>query len=74
MEKRIDNSSRIIRRGCSVSASQCIVPDDDRIDSIESITCCTTHKCNQAIQFRQSVFFLFVCCLWTMFMSSHLCM
>ena len=73
MEKRIDNTTQIIRRGCSVSANQCIVPDDDRIDSIESITCCTTHKCNQAIQFRQSAYFLFAWSLWTMFISPPIC-
>ncbi len=57
MHKRIDNTSRIIRRGCSTSKGQCTVPDDDQINSFDSITCCTSHKCNQATQFKP-LFFL----------------
>lgn len=57
MEKRINNNTRIIRRGCSASKTQCTVPDDDQTHTIESITCCTSHKCNQATQFKP-LFFL----------------
>lgn len=67
MEKRLDNTTRLVRRGCSALANQCVVPDDGRIDSIESITCCTTHKCNQAIQLRQSSFFLIIWSSWILF-------
>lgn len=67
MEKRLDNTTRLIRRGCSAADNQCVVPDDGRIDTIESITCCSTHKCNQAIQFSQSSFFRIIYTFWIIF-------
>ncbi len=64
MHKRIDNTSRIIRRGCSTSKTQCTVPHDDQTNSFESVTCCTSHKCNQATLF-QPLFFLSIFSLIT---------
>jgi hypothetical protein len=56
MHKLINNTSRIIR-GCSTSKGQCTAPIDDQSKSFESITCCTSHKCNQAAHFKP-LFFL----------------
>jgi len=56
MHKRIDNTSQIIIRGCSTSKEQCTVPNDDQSNSLDSITCCTGHKCNQANQVNPLLF------------------
>jgi hypothetical protein len=64
MHKRIDNTTRITRRGCSTSKVQCTVPDDDPTNIFDSITCCTSHKCNQATQFKPW-FFLLIISLFT---------
>jgi hypothetical protein len=64
MHKRIDNTSQIIHRGCSTSKSQCTTPDDDQTNTLESITCCTSHKCNQTTQLKP-LFFLSILGLFT---------
>ncbi|CAF2532155.1 unnamed protein product [Rotaria sp. Silwood2] len=56
MHKRINNVTRLIRLGCSTSKGQCTVPDDDQSNSFDSITCCTSHQCNQATQVKISFF------------------
>lgn len=57
MQKRIDNTTQTTHRGCASSKTQCVVPSNDEPNPFISVTCCTTHKCNQAIQF-QPLFFL----------------
>lgn len=65
MHRRINNNTRIIRRGCSTSKAQCTVHnDDDHTNAIDSITCCSTHKCNEATQFKP-LFFLLISSLFT---------
>ena len=46
VHKRIDNTTRLVRRGCSLTKIQCTVPQDDHSNPFESVTCCTGHKCN----------------------------
>jgi hypothetical protein len=64
MNKRVGNTSQVVHRGCSSTKIQCTVPHDDQSGSIESITCCTTHKCNEATQFKP-LFFLATLSLFT---------
>ena len=58
--KRIDNTNRIVRRGCSTSRGQCTVPvdHDKQLKSFDSVTCCVGPKCNQGIQTRSLVILL----------------
>ncbi len=51
IHKRINKTNRILRRGCSTSKGQCTVPDDNQLNIFDSITCCTSHQCNQGVQF-----------------------
>ena len=51
MHKRINNTNRIVRRGCSASRG-CNAPDDGQSSSFDTITCCTSHKCNQGLQIQ----------------------
>ncbi|CAF5104172.1 unnamed protein product, partial [Rotaria socialis] len=55
MSKRINKTSLLIHRGCSTSKGLCTVPEDDQSNSFESITCCTSHKCNQAAHVKLSL-------------------
>ncbi|CAF0803854.1 unnamed protein product [Rotaria sp. Silwood1] len=64
--KRINNVTRLTRRGCSTSKGQCTVPVDDQSNSFDSITCCTSNKCNQAAQVKIS-FFLSSLSLFSLF-------
>ncbi|CAF0832747.1 unnamed protein product [Rotaria sordida] len=56
MYKQINNVSRLVHLGCSTSKGQCTVPEDYQPKSFESITCCTSQKCNQATQVKISFF------------------
>ncbi|CAF2102352.1 unnamed protein product [Rotaria magnacalcarata] len=55
MSKRISKTSLLIHRGCSTSKGHCTVPEDDQSNSFESVTCCRTPKCNQAVQVKLSL-------------------
>ncbi|CAF1081938.1 unnamed protein product [Adineta steineri] len=58
IQKRIDGKKRVIRRGCSTSKGQCRTPDSDQSkNEVDSVTCCTSPKCNQGIQLNP-LFFL----------------
>jgi hypothetical protein len=56
MHKRIDNTTTVIHRGCSTSKEQCSVMNDDPKHAFDSITCCTSHNCNQGSTVRPAVF------------------
>ncbi|UJR36900.1 hypothetical protein I4U23_029613 [Adineta vaga] len=63
MTKRVNNISQIIRRGCTTSKDQCMIPTDDQPHTYETVTCCKHHKCNQATEFSP-MFFLFILSLF----------
>ncbi|CAF0842211.1 unnamed protein product [Adineta ricciae] len=59
---KVEDKNKIIRRGCATA--RCTIPDGDQSSRFDSITCCTTPKCNQGIQ-SKPLWFLSVLLLLT---------
>ncbi|CAF1023784.1 unnamed protein product [Adineta ricciae] len=71
MTKLVNNISQIIRRGCSTSKDHCIVSTDDETNVFESVTCCKSHKCNEATQYLP-MFFLCILSLFIIIVNNIL--
>ncbi|UJR09273.1 hypothetical protein I4U23_013518 [Adineta vaga] len=51
-----EDKNKVIRRGCAAPTGRCNIPDGDQSNRFETVTCCTTTKCNQSIQLKPFFF------------------